>query len=159
LAVVAIAGQCGAIAVIHGRGVDAILIVTRLAGAGGAGTAGIVRTASATPSASASATGGSSWSCVHSPLKAAGPGFRSGAVLQNFSTSLQIPDFLGFPLVAAGVMNVGALTPFPARAFSRDSGTPFSLGNIRAHTRGARPLCMRNCGLGWSALVINRSLV
>src|SRR4029077_2590424 len=61
-----VACQCGAIAVIHGRGVDAILIVARLAGAGGAGTAWIVRASSATPTVSASTTtGGSSWSCVH----------------------------------------------------------------------------------------------
>src|ERR1019366_7467106 len=92
LAVVAVAGQSGAIAVIHGRGVDAVLIVARLAGAGAAGPAWIVGTASATPPVSASATGGPSWSCVHSPLKAAWPGFRSGA---GFKISrFQIPHRL-----------------------------------------------------------------
>jgi hypothetical protein len=61
LTVVAIAGQGGTIAVIHGGGVNAILIVARLAGAaGGAGPAGIVGATSTTPPASASATGGSS---------------------------------------------------------------------------------------------------
>jgi hypothetical protein len=39
LAVIAITGQRGAIAVIHGSGVDAVLIVARLAGSGGTGPA------------------------------------------------------------------------------------------------------------------------
>jgi hypothetical protein len=60
--------------------------VARLAGAGGTSSAGIVGTASSTPSISASsATGGSSWSCVHSPLKAALPSVRPGAVLQKLN--------------------------------------------------------------------------
>src|SRR5580704_366732 len=125
LAVVAVAGQRGAIAVIHGRSVDAILIVARLAGAGGTGPAWIVRAASATPSASASATGGSSWSCVHSPLKAAGPDLRSGAgyTLSQF----QVPH-----LVAAGSCSVGA-QPLFLRGLSTCSVTPLG------HTTQSHP--------------------
>src|ERR1700691_2889447 len=74
LSVIAIPGQSGAVTVIHGSGVDAVLVVARLAGAGGACSPCIVGTAPATPSASPSATGGPSWSCVHNPLKAALPG-------------------------------------------------------------------------------------
>jgi len=54
--------------VIHGGGVYPVLIMARLRPSR-AGTTWIVRAASATPSVSASTTGGSSWSCVHSPLK------------------------------------------------------------------------------------------
>ena len=65
----AIAVHRGAIAVVHGRGVNAVLIVARLALAGTL-PALILGTASAPPSAASSSTiGGSSWSCVHSPLK------------------------------------------------------------------------------------------
>src|SRR5208282_989456 len=83
LAVVAIPRQGGAIAVIHGSGVNAVLIVARLARAGGTSSARIVGPPSAAPSTSASATGRPSWSCVHSPLKAAWPDLRSGAASQS----------------------------------------------------------------------------
>jgi hypothetical protein len=77
--------------VIHGSGIDAVLIVAGLAGAGCSGAACIVGAASTTPSASASATGGSSWSCVHSPLKAAVPGLRRCSVAKlNY---LRFPKF------------------------------------------------------------------
>ena len=60
-------GQRRAITVIHGRGVDAVFVLAAQARSGPL-SALIVWPASAPPPSS-SATGGSSWSCVHSPLK------------------------------------------------------------------------------------------
>ena len=68
-AFVAVVAAChyGSIAVIHGRGVDAVFIFTAEALSGPV-SALIVWTASS-PSSSPPPTGGFSWSCVHSPLK------------------------------------------------------------------------------------------
>jgi hypothetical protein len=55
------------IAVVHGRGVNAVFVLAAQ-GLAGPLPALVVRTPSAPPS-SAPATGGFSWSCVHSPLK------------------------------------------------------------------------------------------
>src|SRR5580704_2916236 len=66
-AVVIAAVHDGAVAVVHGRGIDAVFIFAAQTRPGPL-TALIVGTATA-PSSSASATGGVGWSCVHSPLK------------------------------------------------------------------------------------------
>ena len=58
----------GAVAVIHGRGVDAVFVFPAQARSG-ALSALIAGTASAPSASSSSTTGGFSWSCVHSPLK------------------------------------------------------------------------------------------
>src|SRR5260370_405696 len=63
-----VAGHHSTIAVIHGRGINPVLILSLAAGAGALATM-VGWTATAPPSSSSSATGGSSWSCVHSPLK------------------------------------------------------------------------------------------
>src|SRR4029077_18868576 len=70
VAVVVAASQCCAIAVIHRRRVDAVFIFPAQARPGPL-SALVMGTASAPPSSSASSAtaGGSSWSCVHSPLK------------------------------------------------------------------------------------------
>ena len=81
-----------AIAVVHGRGVDAVFVLAAQAGPGPL-SALIVGTASAPPASSSSATGGSSWSCVHSPLK------LFATRLQNFTESQRFAS-LAFPLAA-----------------------------------------------------------
>ena len=115
LAIIAVAGERSAIAVIHGSGVNAILIVARLAGAAGSSAACIVGAASATPSTSASSAGGSSRSCVHIPLKAALPGpvpvqhIQSSVVQDSLSIGCTRLDSVNHVhLVAAGSDNVGA---------------------------------------------------
>src|SRR5207248_4007594 len=67
--IVVVAGQSGAVAMIHGRGVDAVFIFPGRSRSG-AMPALLMLTASAAPSsASATAAAGEfSWSCVHSPL-------------------------------------------------------------------------------------------
>src|SRR5271169_1906828 len=62
-------GHCGAVTVIHGRGVNAVWVLPTSLALSRPLSALIVGTASAPPSASASATGGFARSCVHSPLK------------------------------------------------------------------------------------------
>src|ERR1700727_2546750 len=61
--------HCGAIAVVHGRGINSVLVLAVLPALSGPLSALILRTPSAPPSVSSSASGGFSWSCVHSPLK------------------------------------------------------------------------------------------
>ena len=58
------------VTVIHGRGVDAVFVLAAQGLSGPLSTL-IMRATSAPPSLStaASASGGSAWSCVHSPLK------------------------------------------------------------------------------------------
>jgi hypothetical protein len=96
----------------------------RLAGAGGAGPARTVRTASATPTVSASATGGSSWSCVHIPLKAARRGLRPGAVLQSIAISR-------FPIGCGSICQTLAHSHFLARtsALAQEHPSLNSLAN------------------------------
>ncbi len=73
-------GHRGPVAVVHGRGVDAVFVFPAQALSGPL-SALIVWAASAPSSSSSSATttGGSSWSCVHSPLK------LLRKMLQNFT--------------------------------------------------------------------------
>ena len=67
-----VAGHHSSIAVVHGRGINPVLILSLAARAGAlAMMVGWTATAppSSSSSATSSATGGSSWSCVHNPLK------------------------------------------------------------------------------------------
>src|SRR5579872_1970665 len=62
-----VAGERGAVAVIHRRRIDAVFIFPAHPMPGALSTLMLLTTSSPPPSSS-SATGGSSWSCVHSPL-------------------------------------------------------------------------------------------
>jgi hypothetical protein len=67
VAVIVSPGQRGAVAVVHGGGVNAVLVLAAQAWSGPLSPL-IVRTATPPPPSS-SATGVLSWSCVHNPLK------------------------------------------------------------------------------------------
>ena len=122
--------------------------MARLAGAGGAWPAWIVRAASATPSTSASATGGSSWSCVHSPLKACRAGFSTRCRDAKFTIS-GAPDFRFHWLRQA--LTTLAHSHFSCGALSTDSVTPVhyqisQLSRLRSGGMANSP-----CGIaGWA---------
>jgi hypothetical protein len=117
-------GQCGAVAVIHGRGVNAVFVFPAQARSGPL-PALIVGTASAPPSSSSSATttGGSSWSCVHSPRKLLC--IDCLCMLQNF-TKLQM---LRRPRPACSRLYEGKAPP------DTQNWIYESAGSNRAHSR------------------------
>jgi hypothetical protein len=102
--------------VIHRRSVDAVLIVACLAGAGPFGPwPTLIAWAPSAAPPSPSATGGSSWSCVHSPLKAAGPGPRPAAMLQD-STISEFPVLVAADPPSAGENRFSSRGPAPPKS-------------------------------------------
>src|SRR5467141_3550731 len=96
-----IAGHHSTIAVVHGRGINPVLILSLAAGAGALATM-VGWTASAPPSSSSSATGGPSWSCVNNPLKLP-CGVPTWQTSENYSRGLfLIPYLLALISLSAG---------------------------------------------------------
>src|ERR1700730_14395381 len=124
------------IAVVHGRDINPVLILSLTAGTGALAMM-IGWTATAPPSSSSSATGRSSWSCVHNPLKlpCGVPTCQTSEKVPSRGLFL-IPYLLGTHSLSAGE---GFAIPCQRKASVLIAALRISSLRQKSHLRGTGP--------------------